>query len=175
VHTMMITALGCNLAWGLADAVMYLVRTVTERSRNRTLLARLRGGADAAAGQALVAGVLPAGIAAVAKREDLEALRRRLVERLDAQAPPRLDWNDIKGALGVFLLVVAATFPVVVPFMVVDSAAVAVQASRAVALVMLFLAGWLLARYAGGAPWLGGVAMAVTGVVLIAAIMALGG
>ena len=24
-------AFGCNLAWGLVDAVMYLVRTVTER------------------------------------------------------------------------------------------------------------------------------------------------
>ena len=33
-------ALGCNLAWGLVDAVMYLVRTATERARNaeRTVL-----------------------------------------------------------------------------------------------------------------------------------------
>src|SRR5215831_17549562 len=83
VRTMMITALGCNLAWGLADAVMYLVRTVTDRTRNRTLLARLRGGIDAAAGQALVASTFPAGIAAVATSGDLEALRRRLVERVD--------------------------------------------------------------------------------------------
>ena len=30
VRTMMLTALGCNLAWGLADAVMYVVRTVTD-------------------------------------------------------------------------------------------------------------------------------------------------
>ena len=27
-------ALGCNLAWGLVDAVMFLVRTATERTRN---------------------------------------------------------------------------------------------------------------------------------------------
>lgn len=33
VRTMMLTALGCNLAWGLTDAVMYLVGTVVERSR----------------------------------------------------------------------------------------------------------------------------------------------
>jgi hypothetical protein len=53
VRTMMIAALGCNLAWGLAAAVMYLVRSVTERTRKRTLLAQLRA-ADAAAGQRLV-------------------------------------------------------------------------------------------------------------------------
>ena len=30
VREMFVTALGCNLAWGLVDAVMYLVRTVTD-------------------------------------------------------------------------------------------------------------------------------------------------
>ena len=175
VRTMMITALGCNLAWGLADAVMYLVRTVTERTRNRALLARLRGGADAATGQALVADALPPGLAAVAGADGLEALRRRLVERPALPVRPRLGPDDFKGALGVFLLVVIATFPVVVPFMLVDQTALAVRASNVVALVMLFVAGWMLARYAGGSPWRGGVAMAVTGAVLIAAIMALGG
>ena len=175
VRTMMITALGCNLAWGLADAVMYLVRTATERTRNRVLLARLRGGADASTGQALVADALPPGVAAAAGSEGLEVLRRRLLESQAFPARPRLGLDDFKGALGVFLLVVLATFPLVVPFMLVDQTALAVRASRVVALVMLFVAGWVLARHAGGRPWRGGVAMAVTGAVLIAAIMALGG
>jgi hypothetical protein len=175
VRTMMITALGCILAGGLADAVMYLVRTVTDRTRNRTLLARLRGGADPRTGQALVADALHPGLAAVAGTAELEALRRRLVENSTAPVRPRLGADDFKGALGVFLLVVAATFPVVVPFMVFDQTAVAVRVSNAVALGMLFLAGWVLARYAGGNRWRGGAAMAATGAVLIAAIIALGG
>ena len=175
VRTMMITALGCNLAWGLADAVMYLVRTVTERTRNRALLARLRGGADAATGQALVADALPPGLAAAAGADGLEVLRRRLAELPALPVRPRLGPDDFKGALGVFLLVVLATFPVVVPFMLFDQAALAVRVSNLVALVMLFIAGWILARYAGGSRWRGGAAMAVTGAVLMAAIMALGG
>jgi hypothetical protein len=175
IRTMMITALGCNLAWGLADAVMYLVRTVTERTRNRTLLARLRGGADAAAGQALVAGALPPGLAAVATPAELESLRRRLAEHPAPPVRPRLGWDDFKGALGVFLLVVVATFPVVVPFLVFDRVALAMRTSNAVALAMLFVAGWILAGHAGGSRWQGGAAMAATGAVLIAAIIALGG
>lgn len=39
---MLVAAFGCNLAWGLADAVIYLLRTWTERTRARTLLARLQ-------------------------------------------------------------------------------------------------------------------------------------
>jgi hypothetical protein len=175
VRTMMIAALGCNLAWGLADAVMYLVRLVTERTRNRTLLARLRGGADTAEGQGLVADALPQRLAAAVGAEGLEALRRRLAELPAVPAGPRLGPDDFKGALGVFLLVVAATFPVVVPFMLLDQTPLAVRVSNLVALGMLFLAGWVLARYAGGSPWRGGAAMAATGAVLMAAIMALGG
>ena len=38
VRTLFIAALGCNLAWGLVDAVMYLVRTATDRGRRLTLI-----------------------------------------------------------------------------------------------------------------------------------------
>jgi hypothetical protein len=31
MRTVTMAALGCNLAWGLVDAVMYLVRTMSER------------------------------------------------------------------------------------------------------------------------------------------------
>ena len=174
VRTMMIAALGCNLAWGLADAVMYLVRTVTERTRKRTLLAQLRA-ADAAAGQRLVADALPPRIADTVEPATLEAVRRRLVELPSEPARSLLGARDFKGALGVFLLVVLATFPVVIPFLVFRETALALRVSNALSLAMLFIAGWALARYAGGSPWRGGAAMAVTGAVLIGASIALGG
>ena len=58
---------------------------------------------------------------------------------------------SIEGALGVFFLVVIATFPVVVPFMIIGQPMVAVRVSNLVALVMLFLAGSVLARSEVGA------------------------
>lgn len=174
-RTMMIAALGCNLAWGLADAMMYLLRTLVERTRNRTLLASLCGGADAATGQALVAKALPPGLAAAAGTDGLELLRRRLVEYPDRSVKPRLGWDDFKGALGVFLLVVSSTFPLVVPFLLLDQTALAIRVSNLVGLGVLFIAGWVLARYAGAKPWQGAIALAGTGAVLITAIIALGG
>lgn len=38
VRKVLIAALGCNIAWGLADAVMYVVGTLTERTREGTRL-----------------------------------------------------------------------------------------------------------------------------------------
>jgi VIT1/CCC1 family predicted Fe2+/Mn2+ transporter len=174
-RTMMIAALGCNLAWGLADAVMYLLRTLIERTRKRTLLATLRGGTDAATGQALIAQALPPRLSAAAGADELESLRRRLLEITATPAEPRLGLDDFKGAFGVFLLVVASTFPLVVPFLLLDQTALAVRLSNLVGLGVLFIAGWILARYAGAKPWQGAIALTVTGAVLITAIIALGG
>ncbi|MCY1437694.1 hypothetical protein D9M71_538660 [compost metagenome] len=102
-------------------------------------------------------------------------LRQRLVEYPGAPVQPRLGWDDYKGALGVFLLVVLATFPPVVPFLLLDQTALAVRLSNLVGLMVLFIAGWILARYAGVKPWQGGIAIAVVGALLIMAIIALGG
>jgi VIT1/CCC1 family predicted Fe2+/Mn2+ transporter len=175
VRTMMITALGCNLAWGLADAVMYLVQTATARTRNRTLLARLRSAPEAVTGQALIADALPPFLADAVGTEGLEMLRRSLVELPPLPRRAHLRLDDYTGALGIFVLVVLSTFPVVVPFMLLDQAALAVRVSHVIALAMLFIAGCILARYSGGSLWRSGVALAITGAVLVAAIKALGG
>lgn len=174
-RTMMIAALGCNLAWGLADAVMYLLRTLIERVRNRTLRASLCGASDAATGQALIAEALPPRLAAVVGTDELESLRRRVLEYASMPLQPRLGRDDFKGAVGVFLLVVFSTFPLVVPFLVLDQTVLAVRVSNLVGLGVLFIAGWVLAKYAGAKPWQGAIALAVTGAVLITAIIALGG
>ena len=65
VRTVMMAALGCNLAWGLVDAVMYVVRTVTERTRNRTLCAAGLPAPNAETAQRLIAQALPDHIAAL--------------------------------------------------------------------------------------------------------------
>src|SRR4051794_11913057 len=54
VRTMFFAALGCNLAWGLVDAVMYLVRTITERGRSITLALAVRGASSAEKGRRYV-------------------------------------------------------------------------------------------------------------------------
>ena len=125
VRTVLVAALGCNLAWGLVDAVMYLVRTLTERSRNRALAARVRA-TDAAEGRRLIAESLPEHLAAVTGPDELEGMRRRLLA-LPAANGAALRGKDFLAAIGIFLLVVIATFPVVVPFMLTDDAAIAMR------------------------------------------------
>lgn len=175
VRTLLVAALGCNLAWGLVDAVMHLVGIKTQKRRNHALLQKLHGSKDAAAGRALVADELPGPLAASLGAEGLETMRLRLAAAPLAMSRARLGGRDFGDAFVVFLLVVLSTFPLVVPFMVIDDTARALLTSRLVALAMLFLSGALLARYSDGNIWLNGLAMASIGALLMAAIMALGG
>ncbi|MGE8304526.1 hypothetical protein [Pseudomonas sp. B21-031] len=171
---MLIAAFGCNLAWGLADAVIYLLRTWTERTRSRTLLARLQAGDDSQ-GRRLIADALPARISLALDEDGLDVLRVRLLRDANRPVPVRLGLDDFKAALATFLLVVVATFPVVIPFLLIDVTATAIRVSHLVALGMLYLAGCLLARYSGGRMQLTGVILAAVGALLILAIIALGG
>jgi VIT1/CCC1 family predicted Fe2+/Mn2+ transporter len=173
VRTTLAAALGCNLAWGLVDAVMYLVRTLTERTRNRTL-AKSVVDADAATAQRLIAETLPPHVAAITGPDELEAMRRRLLA--PSSLRPALGRDDYLAAIAVFLFVVIATFPVVVPFLIISDARLAMRASQIVTLAMLFLAGFALGRYAGHVhPLRTGILMALFGAVLITVVKALGG
>jgi VIT1/CCC1 family predicted Fe2+/Mn2+ transporter len=168
-------ALGCNLAWGLVDAVMFLVRTLTERSRTRTLARQVLAAADAESARHLMQQALPGELVALAGPQELEAMRQRL---LAAPPPERavLKAADYAGAFAIFLLVVVATLPVVLPFALLHDIGAAMQLSRIIALAMLFLCGAALGRHAGyPSPAHTGLAMAVFGAVLILAVIALGG
>jgi hypothetical protein len=127
VRLMLIGALGCNLAWGLIDAVLYLMGCLAERARDR------------------------------------EFGRARLTSP---------DW---RGAGAVFLLVFLATYPVAVPFLLVDSVATAMRLSNGVAVVMLFVTGFAYGRLVGHRPAAWGVSMVALGSVLVALTIALGG
>jgi VIT1/CCC1 family predicted Fe2+/Mn2+ transporter len=174
VRIMMAAALGCNLAWGIADAVMYLIGTAVTRARSAKLLERLRATTSEAAGQTLIANALTWPLAEAADTPVLEGIRRRL---LSGAVPEHqlIGRDDLLGALAVFLLVVLATFPLVIPFALVTPTMVALRISNLIALIMLFISGWVLARHAGLPTWLGGLAMALIGSLMVGTIVALGG
>ena len=175
VRELLVAALACNVAWGLVDGVMYLVRTITDRGRSLTLVRSVRSAADAEAGRALIRRSLSQGFAAFVTDAEIEAMRGRMAALASVPERPKLAPDDLLAALFVFLLVVAATFPVALPFMVFDDLGWAKGVSRAIALAMLFLGGLALGRHAGYGSWRVGFMMMGLGAALVVAVMALGG
>jgi hypothetical protein len=176
VRTMFFGALGCNLAWGIVDAIMYLLNTLGARGRELKIVRDLLAARSSDETRRAIEEALPERFADALGPSDYEAIAARVREQPAPPANPRLHRDDFVGAASVFWLVFAATLPVVIPFAVMrHNARLAMRFSNWIALAMLFLTGLSLGRYAFRRPWAVGLFMVAIGLVLVAITIALGG
>jgi VIT1/CCC1 family predicted Fe2+/Mn2+ transporter len=175
VKEMLIGALGCNLAWGIVDAVMYILGNLLTRARGLAVLAAVRRAPDAEQARATIAGAVDPYVASLLTPGALDAVGRDLVAAPAVSERATLTSEDVRGAFEVCLLVFLSTFPVTIPFILFHDVAVAMRVSNAVAVAMLCLGGYSLGRYSGLPRWGTAAAMTAIGGVLVAITMALGG
>jgi hypothetical protein len=175
IHDLLYAALGGSLAWGLVDAVMYVITSVADRGWTYRLVRAIGGAKDADAGRRILADNLPEGLAELLPTGVLEGIRTAIADGARTAQHPRVTRGDLAGALGVFSLVVLATLPVTLPFVFVSDVALAMRVSQGIGLAMLFLSGFGLGHYAGFGAWRWGFAMLAIGVALVGIVIALGG
>jgi hypothetical protein len=175
VREMLIGAIGCNIAWGIVDAIMYLLNTLGQRGRALVLLRRARRAAQARDFRPVMAEAVPETVVSILRPQEIDAIHQRLAALPEPAARPGFERDDFRGALGVFLLVFLSTIPVVLPFLFIQDAKIALRLSNAVAILLLFACGYSLAKYSGYRPGRTGLVMVAIGVVLVALTIALGG
>jgi hypothetical protein len=91
--------------------------------------------------------------------EKFESLRGQLKRLPEPPPQPRIARDDLRGALGIFLLAFGSIFPLVIPFIFMSDAKLALRVSNGIAILLLFLAGYALGRYASRHPLRVGLAM----------------
>jgi hypothetical protein len=175
IRAMLIGAVGCNLAWGIIDGVLYLMGCIAERGRSLRIFHQVRNASDPLESQRVLADALPSVVASVLQPAELEAMRLRLQQIPEAPQRAHLQKEDWLGALGVFLLVFLSTIPVVIPFIFMHNTLLALRVSDGIAVLMLFVTGFAYGKCAGLQPVLTGISMLALGSVLVGLTMALGG
>jgi hypothetical protein len=175
VRTLLFAAIGCNIAWGLVDAVMFLFSALTERGRELVTIRAVRDAASPEEAHGVITRALSPVLPPILTREDVERVRQNMLQMRDLPPAPALTTDDWLGALAVFLLVFLSVFPVAIPFLVFRNVQLAMRMSNLVAIAMLFACGYWLARHGGYQPWRTGMSMVVLGVVLVVITIALGG
>ena len=175
VRAMLIGALGCNIAWGIIDGVLYLMGCLAEKGRDLSTYRAVMQVSDPTQARRLIVETLPPLLGSVIRADEIDRLLQRIADLRQPPERARLSGADWRGACGVFLLVFLSTFPVTVPFIFMSNAMSAVRTSNGVAIVMLFAAGVIYGRVIGRTPWILGLSMVALGAVLVALTMALGG
>ncbi|WP_426610686.1 VIT1/CCC1 transporter family protein [Bradyrhizobium sp. McL0616] len=175
LQTMLIGVLGCNLAWGIVDGGLYLLGRINSRGGEIRMLQAMRQAPDSETVRSVIAGALPEELAVFLPAQQLEAMRQKLQLLPEPSHGPRLTKRDWTGALGLCLLSFLSTFPVVIPFLFLSDARVALRVSYAVAIVMLFCCGYVFGIQSGLRPWAAGFVMVAVGGMLVGIAVALGG
>jgi len=175
VRHLLIGAIGCNLAWGITGATMYLIGVLAQRNRNKAIFDYVQKSSDTEKANAFISENLPPVIASVINREEFDNLRQRLVRLPDQLGKKKLTGDDIRKAIAIFLLNTISTLPLIIPFIFIKDTSVALRTSNLVAIVMMFVCGWSVARYVGSNKWIMSMAMVIIGIILVAVTIALGG
>jgi hypothetical protein len=175
IGTMIMGALGCNLAWGIIDAALYVMGCLNERGRELLMLRAVRQPVSPEETKSLISDSLPESLASVLSEDEAQAMRQKLVQLPEPPARIGLTKDDALSAAGICLLVFVSTFPVVIPFLFVGEVGSALRLSNAVAIVMMFLCGYVFAQRSGLRPWPTGLLMVAIGCAMVGVAMALGG
>jgi hypothetical protein len=177
VRELLIALIGCNIAWGIIDAALYLVGQMFDRGRLRRVGQAVRGAPDVPAGVGLIASELDEWFEELMKPDERKALYSRIVANVRAKplGDNSITKADFKGAWISFWLVVLASAPAAIPFLIFDEARFALRVSNGILLALLFLTGFFWARLTLGKPWIVGLCFLVAGCGLVAMAIALGG
>jgi len=177
VRELLIALIGCNIAWGVIDGAMYLMGQLFDRGRKRRVGASVRGAPDGAAAMAIVEGELDTWLDDVMTVPERQALYKRVatIVRDKPGAAGFITKADLMGAFTSFCLVVIASAPAAIPFLMIDDSHLALRISNGILLALLFATGFSWAKYTLGKPWMVGFSFLTVGLGLVALAIALGG
>ncbi len=173
---LLIGVIGCNIAWGVIDGLLYVFGAMYERGlAYRASVVLAKEGREAAA--AKLGKHLEENYGEAISAETRSAVRDELIEHLASMKPARVKMNrdDAMGALASFILVVFTAVPAVLPFLVLDQRMLALRVSNFLLVGLIGLIGWKWASYINANR--GHVAMGMTlgGLVLVQVTIMLGG
>ena len=174
---MLIGILGCNLAWGIIDAVLYVLGCAFERGRVQRIGYEVRKAQNPDQARRFVAGELDELLAPLTDPQQRDALYSAIVRRVKTEStlPEPLTRKDLLGGLESGLIVFSCSIPAVLPFLVFDQPQVALRVSNSILLALLYYLGYRHARHTLVKPWIAGLVFLLAGLFLVVLTILLGG
>lgn len=171
------SVLGCIFAWGLIDAMIFVMNSMFERSRSAWLIAAIQRAASEQHSMAIIRKELDPRLEGISSEEERLRLYRNVLEHVKSARVPKttIQHKEFGGAFVTFLLVMISGVPAVVPFVLISDRYVALRVSNALLLVLLFLVGFFWARQAKTSPWLTGTIVLLIGMIMVGIAKLFGG
>jgi VIT1/CCC1 family predicted Fe2+/Mn2+ transporter len=177
VRQLLQAALGCNIAWGIIDGIMYVMNCMTLRAEKANLIEAIQRAPDAQTALDIVREEIEPRFETLTAPQHREALSRSILEYLAQGEAPRtsVTKEDLYGAFLCFWLVFLSCVPVALPFLIFQDPIRALRISNVLLIAMLFVTGQQWAQYAHTNRLVTGLIMVAIGLALVGVAVALGG
>ena len=174
---LLFAAIGCNIAWGIIDGVLYLMNCITMRAGRIRLIRAIQGASDAETALNLIRTQIEGEFEDLVHPDDAQALSRSILKNASTAkiGTATLTKEDWYGALACFWLVLLSCLPAALPFLLFSEPRFALRVSNFLLVGLLFVVGWMWARYAGTNGLLAGLIMVAIGLALVGTAILLGG
>jgi hypothetical protein len=170
--------IGCNIAWGVIDAVLFGLGSMFYRSQRARFYRGLRIARSEAEALAAIQEEFGLEDEPLAVAPEDRARLYQSILALSVHAAPgrvRLRRRDFVSAFVVFVLVSATAIPGVIPFLLLDDSYLALRLSNAVLILLLIVVGYRWAHYTDAPPWRAALIVLVLGVSMVSIAVTLGG
>jgi len=177
-HQLVVAAVGCNVAWGVIDAVLFVLGGLFQRNRRALFYRTLRSVRKEADALAALEEEFALEDEPLATRPDDRARLYESILTLSARATParaRLRRQDFVAAFIVFVLVSATAVPGVIPLLLIADSNLALHVSNWLLILLLFFVGYWWGHYTDVPPWRVEVIVMLLGVSMVLIAVVLGG
>jgi hypothetical protein len=173
---LLLAAIGCNVAWGIIDAVMFLMDCVTVRMGRVRLVRAVRRAPNEQSALRMIQNEVEPELQALLDPQEAEAFNRSILKHMaGAQTTTKaLTKDDFYGAVACFWLAFVSCLPAAIPFLIFSKPYLALRVSNFLLLVLLFWVGRKWADYLGVNRLVAGVSMVAVGLVLVGIAILLG-
>ncbi len=179
VRQLLVAAIGCNFAWGIIDAVMYIMNCVTQRSGKVRLIEAIQRARDTRAAIDVIQNEIEPELQSLLDPKEREAFSRSILNHVArariTSTRTRVTKDDFYGAFACFWLVFVSCLPAAIPFLIFSQPHFALRVSNFLLIAFLFVVGQKWAQYAGTNRLVTGSAMVAIGLVLVGVAILLGG
>src|SRR5262245_10963536 len=177
VRQLLLAAIGSNVAWGIIDAVMYIMNSMVVRRGKIRLVQAVQRAPDQERALVLIKNRVEPELQELIGPEKAAAFSKSVLPHIvGAQITETiLTKEDFYGALASFWLVFVSCLPASIPFLIFHEPQVALRVSNFLLIVGLFYVGQKWAAYAGKNRVAVGLAMVAVGLILVGVAILLGG
>jgi len=176
-RSLALSIFGCNLAWAIVDASMFVMGRLHDRGRRARLHRRILKAPTEDEALNCIAQELDGRLVPLTTEGERRQLYRRMLSQLKRGGAERgrLQREDYLGGVAVAVSIIVTTAPVVAPFLFIEDTSLAVHVANAVAVALLFWLGSIWGHAVGANPWGVGFGLTLFAMVMVGITLLLGG